>query len=327
MSITELYFDIAAIILLMPVSIFFSLAETSILSLNKIRLRSHIEKKRKNAIIIKELLNSPESFLAAILIGNNLVNITISVLVTIAVIQVFGPNVVSLATVAATFLILPFAEIAPTAYAARNPEIAYKLARIMKFLTWALKPLVIFFTGFTNMLMRLLGIHSSVKGPIFLREDIRYLIEMCEENGALQKKEKRILSSALAFSRIRAKDVMIPIEKVTCIHSDAILQNALGIIHKKGFSRIPVTNGDKIVGFVHIKDILNNLTDRGKPIMELTRPALFTNADTSLLELVDLIKNRQSSMCFVLDKHGRTLGLVTLGLILEKIVGEIKDVE
>lgn len=117
MSITELSFDILAIILLMLASIFFSLAETSILSLNKIRLKSYLEKKRKNAIIIKELLNNPENFLAAILIGNNIVNITISVLITVVVIKVFGPSAVTLATILATFLILAFAEITPKAFA------------------------------------------------------------------------------------------------------------------------------------------------------------------------------------------------------------------
>lgn len=283
MSIEELSFNIVAIILLMLVSIFFSLAETSILSLNKIRLKSYLEKKRKNAIIIKELLNSPENFLAAILIGNNIVNITISVSITVVLIQVFGPSAVTLATIIATFLILAFAEITPKAFAARNPEIAYKLARIMKFLIWVLKPLIVFFTRFTNMLLRLFGMQSSIREPIFLREDIRHLIEMCEENGVIQKEEKHILSSALDFSQIRAKDVMIPIEKVTCIHGDATLQDALGIIHKKGFARIPVTNGDKILGFVHIKDILNNLSDKEKTIRELARPALFANHDTSLL--------------------------------------------
>lgn len=143
----------------------------------------------------------------------------------------------------------------------------------------------------------------------------------------IQKEEKHILSSVLNFSQIQAKDVMIPIEQVTCINGDATLHDALEIIHKKGFARIPVTNGDKILGFVHIKDILYNLTDREKSIRELARPALFANSDTSLLELVDLIKNKQSSMCFVSNEEGKTLGLVTLGLLLEKIVGEIKHVE
>jgi len=327
MSIAEFSIYILAIILLMLASIFFSLSETSILSLNKIRLKSYLEKKRKNAIIIKKLLNSPENFLAAILIGNNIVNITISVLITVVVIQVFGSGAVPLATILTTFLILAFAEITPKAYAARNPEIAYKLARIMKFLIWFLKPLIVFFSLFTNILLRLFGVHSSIKEPIFLREDIRHLIEMCEENGVIKKEEKHILSSALGFSQIRAKDVMIPIEKVTCIPGDATLHDALEIIHKKGFARIPVTNGDKILGFVHMKDILNHLGDGGKSIRELARPALFANPDTSLIELVNLIKNRQSSMCFVLDEQGTALGLVTLGLLLEKIVGEIKHVE
>ncbi|VVB91177.1 Uncharacterised protein [uncultured archaeon] len=326
MSIAELSFEIIAIILLMLMSIFFSLSETSILSLNKIRLKSYLDKKRKNAIIVKELLNSPENFLAAILIGNNIVNITISVLVTVFVLQVFGAGAVTLATIAATFLIVAFAEITPKAYASRNPEIAYRLARIMKFFIWVLKPLIVFFTGFTNFLMRLFGV-NSIQEPIFLREDIGHLIEMCVENGIIKNEEKHILSKALDFSQIRAKDVMIPMDKVSCIHSDATLQDALGIINKKGFARIPVTNGDTILGFVHIKDILNNHTAKEKTIREITRPVLFAPSNTSLLELVDLIKNRQSSMCFVQDEQGKTLGLVTLGLLLEKIVGEIKDVE
>lgn len=147
MPIVELSFDIFIIILLMIASVFFSLAETSILSLNKIRLKSYIEKKRENAIIIKELLNNPENFLAAILIGNNIVNITISVLITVVVIQIFGPNAVTLATILATFLILAFGEITPKAFAARNPDIAYKLAPIMKFLIWILNPLIVFLPG------------------------------------------------------------------------------------------------------------------------------------------------------------------------------------
>lgn len=88
-----------------------------------------------------------------------------------------------------------------------------------------------------------------------------------------------------------------------------------------------MTNGDKILGFVHIKDILNNLTDKEKNIREIARLGLFTTTNTSLLELVDLIKNRQSSMCFVLDEKGKTLGLVILGLLLEKIIGEFKHVK
>jgi len=323
----ELSFDIVAIILLIIVSIFFSLTETSILSLNKIRLKGHLEKGRKNAEIVKKLLETPENFLAAILIGNNIVNITISVLITILVLQVFGPNAVSLATVIAAFLIVAFAEITPKAYAARNPEIAYRLAGLMDFLVTVFKPLIAFFTGFTNVLLKLIGVHSSLKEPIFLRDDLCHLIELGEEEGVIPKNEKHLLRSAIDFSQITARNVMIPMEKVRCLDVSATLEDAIKVVNTEGFARIPVLDRGKILGFVHIKGILNNLPNKGKSIKELTRPALFVNPDTSLIELVEQIKDRQSSMCFVLDGQGKPLGLITLGLILEKIIGEIKHVE
>jgi putative hemolysin len=327
LSLSELTLLITAIIFLMLASIFFSLSETSITSQNRVRLKGYLAKGRKNAAILKDLLNTPENFLAVILIGNNIVNITISVLITAAVIDIFGAGAITLATIIATFLIVAFAEITPKAYAARNPEIAYKLAPVMKFLVWFLKPLIVFFTGFTNVLLRLIGSSTSIREPIFLREDVSHLIEMGEEEGVIQKQETHLLKSALDFSRIKAKDIMIPIEKVTCIDSSSTLEDAIEIVRTKKFARIPVTSEGKILGFVHMKDALNNLTSRKKPIRELARPALFASPDTSLLELVDLIKGSQSSMCFVVNEEGKPLGLITLGLLLENIVGEIRHIE
>ncbi len=327
LSPAELSFTIIAIILLMLASIFFSLSETSIISQNRIRLKAHLSRGRKNASLIKEMLDIPENFLAAILIGNNIVNITISVLITVVVMAIFGPNAVTIATIIATFLIVAFAEITPKAYAARNSDIAYKLAPVMKFLIIILKPLIIFFTGFTNLLLRLLGVKTSIKEPIFMREDLGYMIEMGEEEGIIRKEEKHLLKSALDFSGIKACDIMIPFEKVTCIDAKATLEDAVELVRKKKFARIPVVNEGKILGFVHIKDALNNLAEREKSIKAIARPALFANSNTSLLELVDLIKGSQSSMCFVVDGEGKPLGLITLGLLLENIVGEIKQIE
>ncbi len=327
MSPAELSFTIIAIILLMLASIFFSLSETSVISQNRIRLKGYISKGRKNASIIKEILDIPENFLAAILIGNNIVNITISVLITVVVIDLFGPNAISIATIIATLLIVAFAEITPKAYAARNPEIAYKLAPVMKFLIGILKPLIVFFTGLTNIILRLVGVKTSIKQPIFMREDLSYMIEMGEEEGIIRKEEKRLLKSALDFSGIKACDIMIPFEKVTCIDAKATLGDAVELVRRKKFARIPVVNEGKILGFVHIKDALNNLAEKERAIKEIARPALFANPNTSLLELVDLIKGSNSSMCFVISDEGKPLGLITLGLLLENIVGEIKQIE
>ena len=327
LSLPELTLIIIVIIFLMLASIFFSLSETSITSQNRVRLKGYLAKGRKNADILKDLLNTPENFLAVILIGNNIVNITMSVLITVVVIDIFGPDAITLATIIATLLIVAFAEITPKAYAARNPEIAYKLAPVMKYLVWLLKPLIVFFTGFTNVLLRLIGSSSSMREPIFLREDVSHLIELGEEEGVIQKQETHLLKSALDFSRIKAKDIMIPIEKVTCIDSSATLEDAIELVRIKKFARIPVISEGKILGFVHMKDALNNLTNRNKPIKELARPALFASPETSLLELVDLIKGSQSSMCFVVNEEGKPLGLITLGLLLEKIVGEIRHIE
>jgi putative hemolysin len=168
---------------------------------------------------------------------------------------------------------------------------------------------------------------TTIKEPIFMREDLSHMIEIGEEEGIIQKEETHLLKSALDFSGIKACDIMIPFEKVTCIDAGATLGDAVELVRKKKYARIPVVNEGKLLGFVHIKDALNNLDDRKKSIKEIARPALFAAPDTSLLELVDLIKGSQSSMCFVINDEGEPLGLITLGLLLENIVGEIKQIE
>jgi putative hemolysin len=325
LNFADLWFILIAIIFLMMASIFFSLSETSIISQNRVRLKGYVEGGRKNAGIIKEMLEVPENFLAAILIGNNIANIVISVLITVIALNLFGTNAVTIATLITTLMIIAFAEITPKAYASRHPEIAFKLAHIMKFLIWVLKPLIIFFTGFSNLLLQMIGMNTSIKEPIFIREDLCHMIEMGEEEGVILKEEKHFLKSAFDFSRIKANDIMIPIGKVTCIDASATLGDAIELVRLKKYARIPVISDGTILGFMHIKDALSG--ERKKTVREFIRPALFANPDTNLLELVELIKGSQSSMCFVLNEEGKAMGLITLGLILENIVGELKHIE
>ncbi len=322
-SDSRLLFEILVFLVLLFFSAFFSGCEAAFLSLNKIRIRRLAKEGEENARIVEELIREPEKLLTSILIGNNLVNIAAASVATAVAIQIFGNKGVGIATGIVTFLILVMGEITPKSIATRNAEkISLTLAKPIKLLIKILTPAIALLTFVTLPIVK----KSGKTKHIVTEEEIKLLVEMGEKEGVIERKEKEMIKGVFEVGDMVAKEVMVPRVDMVCIELNSSLKEALELIRKTGFSRIPVykENRDNIVGILYAKDVLRNL-DRQVKIEEIMRQAYFVPETKKLGELLKEMQQKKLHMAIVVDEYGGTAGLVTMEDILEEIVGEILD--
>lgn len=324
--------EIITISVLIVFSAFFSLSETALLSVSKIRARHLAETGNKKAKVLIKLLENPELFLAAILIGNNIVNITASVLATDAALRFFGDSGTGLAiaTGAMTLFILVFGEVFPKTLASRNAEyIAMHVANPITTAIGILKPIVWFLTNFVNFMIVLLGGKERVKHPFVTEEVINMMLKVGEKEGTIEKHEREIISNVFEFSDEKAHGVMTSRENIIFIEESETLDVALALINRSGHSRIPVyqKNYDNIVGMIYAKDFLkfrDYELERTK-VHQILRPILLVKAGREIPSILKELQLKKMSISVVMDNDMRVIGLISIEDILEELVGEIFD--
>lgn len=322
--------EIIIISVLIVFSAFFSLSETALLSVGKIRIRHLSETGNKNAKIVSKLLENPEQFLTAILIGNNIVNISASVLATDAALRFFGQSGIAIATGVMTLFILVFGEIFPKTLASRNSEyIATLIANPIIILIDILRPVVWFFTMIVNFLIALTGGKERVKHPFVTEEMIKMMVKVGEKEGTIEKHEREIISNVFDFTDEKAHGVMTPRDKIVTIEESETLDNALVLINESGHSRIPVYKGnfDNMVGMVYAKDFLKFRDyELGKiKVFDVLRPLLIVKAGREISVILKELQQKRMSISVVVDNNMMVIGLVSIEDILEELVGEIYD--
>ena len=319
----KIIIEFVILLFLLFFSAFFSGSETALLSLNKIRIKKLAREGNKNAIIVEELINNPETLLATILVGNNLVNIAAASIATAIAIEFFGSKGIGIATGVLTFVILVFGEITPKSISAENAErISLVVAKPIKFFIKFFSPLVYILTLITGPVTK----RSGKRRVMITEDEIRLLVEMGEKEGVIEKEEKEMIKGVFEVGDMVAKEVMIPRVDMVCIEVNESIDEALKLIRETGFSRIPVYEGnrDNIVGILYAKDIIRHLNKKIK-IKDIMRPPFFIPETKSLRELLREMQKLKLHMAIVVDEYGGTAGLVTLEDIIEEIVGEIMD--
>lgn len=324
---TQLYFLVLAILLLL--SMFFSASESSFLSASRLRLRYLSEKKNKAAIRTENLTRKKDRFLTAILIGNNIVNIATSALITAVSIDLFGNSGVGIATAISTLVILIFGEILPKSIAITRPEsIALKLSLPLSVCIVLLTPLILLFSGITGLITRLLGIRTA-KGPrAVTEEDIKTLIEISEEEGLIESKEREMLSNIMKYSDLTARDLMTPRTDIVAVSESSSIAELLELSRSTSFSRFPVYGEDidDIRGIMYIKDFLYATEHNPNTnIRSLIRPVFYCFEGQTISSLQAKFHEKKQNLAIVLDEYGGTAGLVTTEDLLEKIFGDLQD--
>ena len=321
-------FQFIILIILLMLSAFFSSSETALMTVNKIRLRSLAEEGNKRAAMVLDITeNHTSKMLSAILIGNNIVNISASSLsATLA--YAFGGYMVSIATAVLTVAILVFGEITPKNYATINAEkITLRYIPVIRFFMAVMTPVIFIINLFSRGIMFLLRVDPSAADRAMTEEDLRTIVDVSHEDGIIESDEKEMIYNVFDLGDANAKDIVVPRVHVTFANVDNTYEELIEIFREDKFTRLPVyeENPDNIVAIINMKDLL--LYDRNETfnIKDIMRKPHFTYEYKNISELLVEMRDSTFNIAIVLDEYGEMAGLITLEDILEEIVGEIHD--
>ena len=316
--------------LLASLSFFFSASETSIIALSKIRLRHMVKKGIKYAQNVQRLVIKLDKFIAAILVGNNFVNIAFSSIITAISVQIFGYNWgVVIATFASTFFILIFCEITPKILATKHTEkIALYASPFMEAFIKVFNPIIRLFMGISYFILRIFGQDTAKRSPLITEEELRLMIEVGKEEGVLSDEERKMLHRIFEFGDTNISTVMVPKEKIVALDIKSSPEQLLDIFVEEGHSRLPVYRDslDNIVGIIYARDLLYILRDKGLFVLnDLIHPAYYVSGALRVNELLKRFQIDKIQIAVVVDDRKKTLGLATLEDLIEEIVGEIEE--
>ena len=321
-------YQIIILLILLALSAFFSSNETALMSVNKIRLRSLADEGNKRAAMALDILeNQTPKLLSAILIGNNIVNISASSLATTLAYS-FGGYMVSIVTVILTVLILIFGEITPKNYATINSEkITLRYIPVFKFLMTIMTPVIFIINLFSRGVMRLMRVDPDAARKAMTEEELRTIVDVSHEDGVIESDEKEMIYNVFDLGDATAKDIMVPRVHVTFADVESTYDELIEIFREDKFTRLPVykDSQNNIVGIINMKDLL--LYDKNEEFVidRFLRKPHFTYETKSISDLLVEMKDSTFNIAIVLDEYGDMAGLITLEDILEEIVGEIHD--
>lgn len=321
-------YQIIILLILLALSAFFSSNETALMSVNKIRLRSLADEGNKRAAMALDILeNQTPKLLSAILIGNNIVNISASSLATTLAYS-FGGYMVSIVTVILTVLILIFGEITPKNYATINAEkITLRYIPVFKFLMTIMTPVIFIINLFSRGVMRLMRVDPDAASKAMTAEELRTIVDVSHEDGVIESDEKEMIYNVFDLGDATAKDIMVPRVHVTFADVESTYDELIEIFREDKFTRLPVykDSQNNIVGIINMKDLL--LYDKNEEFVidRFLRKPHFTYETKSISDLLVEMKDSTFNIAIVLDEYGDMAGLITLEDILEEIVGEIHD--
>lgn len=322
---------ISLFVVLILFSAFFSSAETSLLSLDKIRLAHKVKKRNKKAKLLTRILKSPDEFFSTILIGNNLVNIAAASLVTIIFSKFlpYNENIILLvSTISTTVVILFFAEVIPKTYAFRFSEkLAYLYAYPIKFFKFLFFPLVKIISFFSNFFFR--KKMSKSDRMEFSPEEIKHFLESEIQFFKFSPETLRIVHEIIDIAQKDIKQVMTPRPKIIALEVDSGIGKLKEIILEKKITKIPLykDNLNNITGVIYTDKLIFELVNRGFHDLDLERISekpVFISEYSSLNYVVREFKKNQTSFAVILDEYGSTIGIITLNDIFREIFGEVE---
>ena len=308
----------------------FSASESAFLGLNKLRVHFLREKGDKRAIRAGKLLERKEELLNMLLVGNEIVNVTLSVVLTSIFLKLFGAAGLGIATSIATVLLLIFGEITPKSLTTRYPEkSSFFLSRFVWFFFYFLRPFVIIFTSISRLFLKIFGISTKKKQATFTEEEIKTFVDVGGEEGVLENGEKNMMNRVFKFTDLNATDIMVPRCDVIGIETKASYRDIIQLSERTRISRFPVYTEDgidNILGVLYVKDLL---FFRGAKedfsVEKLMRPPLFIPGTTKMSSIQEMMRKNKQSFAVVIDEYSGTDGILTTEDIEREIFGAIAD--
>ncbi|MCI6886493.1 MAG: hemolysin family protein [Lachnospiraceae bacterium] len=320
--------QIAVVLVLLCLSAFFSSAETALTTVNKMRIRTLAEAGDKRAETVMKVVEDPGKMLSTILVGNNIVNLSASSLMTTLTMKLFGSAAVGAATGILTLLILVFGEITPKTVSTLYAEkIALIYAGVIYGLMVILTPAIFVVNQLSMGVLFLFRVDPNQKREAITADELRTIVEVSHEEGVIETEEKKMINNVFDFGDSVAKDIMVPRIDMVFVDVNTTYDELMEIFSRERFTRMPVyeESTDNVIGIINMKDLL--LFDKTKEfsIREFLRQPLYTYEFKKTAELMVEMRKTFNNIVIVLDEYGATAGLITLEDMLEEIVGEIRD--
>lgn len=314
-----------AIIILIMFSAYFSATETAFTSVNRIRIKNLAGNGDKRAKRVLELTDKYDSLLSTILIGNNIVNILITVIATLLFVELYGSLGPTIATIVTTVLILIFGEITPKSLAKEIPEkTSMGFGGSIRLVMMIFTPLNFLFGAWKKLVAKAFKMDAE-QG--ITEEELLTMVEEAETEGGLDEERSELIQNAIEFNGLEAWDILTPRVDVAAIEVDTCKDDILKLFRDTGFSRIPVYDDDidNILGVLNQKDFHNYIYGTSADIREYVAPVVFIPETMKLPVILKKMQTTKTHMAVVIDEYGGLAGIVTLEDILEELVGEIYD--
>lgn len=325
-TVSILQFVILAILLFL--SAFFSSAETALTTVNKIKMKTLADEGNKRAELVLQVTEDSSKMLSAILIGNNIVNLSASSLATTLAIRLLGSVGAGIATGILTILILIFGEISPKTMATlKANRISLRYVKIIHALMVILTPVIFVINWLAMLFLRLLRVDPNNNEGAITEEELRTLVDVSHESGVIEGEEREYIHNIFDFTDATAKEIMIPRIDMTVVNVNWSYDKLLEVFREDMFTRLPVyeEDTDNIIGLINMKDMILAPKDEGFSMRDYLRKVYFTYEQKNTSELFEEMRRERLSLAVVLDEYGAVAGMVTLEDLLEELVGEIRD--
>ena len=317
--------SIAAMVICVILSGYFSATETAFSSVNRTRLKAMAEKGDKKAELALRLAEDYDKLISTILIGNNVVNIALASIGTLFFVNLLPDNGATVSTAVITVVVLIFGEITPKSIAKDYPEkFAMFSAPLINMLIVLLTPLNFLF----GLWKKLVGmIFKGEQDAGMSQEELLLLVDEVQQDGAIDESEGELLRNAIEFGDLEARDILTHRVDLEAVPTDATKEEVAALFTESRFSRLLVYEDsiDKIVGVIHQKDFYTGTGIVDAPLKEIMTEPLYIHQTEKVDDLLQLLRSNKSHMAIVIDEYGGTMGIVTMEDILEELVGEIWD--
>ncbi|MGD2080895.1 MAG: hemolysin family protein [Nitrospirota bacterium] len=322
---------ILIVVCLLAVAVLSS-SESSIIAVNKFRLRHLIDTGDKKALALQRILSQHDRFFSAVILSGNLFTVLATSLGTALAIKYLGRQggVVS-ATIVMTFLTVVFGELAPKTFGVTHSErVSLLVAKPLEIFIKLISPAIWIFNVSANFVLRAFGVKERPASPFVTEEEIKAMIKIAQEERVIEEEEKTLLHRVFEFGDTEVSEAMVPRTEIAAIPEEATVSDAMRLVSEKGFSRYPVIkeNIDNISGMLYLKDLLISMAQADiseKQVKEFMRDAYYIPANKMVSELLDDMRKKKIHIAVVVDEHGGTEGLVTLEDLMEEIVGGLQD--
>jgi len=295
---------------------------------NKVKMKALSDEGDKRAGRVLRITEDTQKVLSAILIGNNIVNLSASALMTVFVTELYGSFAVGLGTGVLTLVVLIFGEIVPKTIATAYAEnISLWYSGVILFLMAIVAPFSFIINVIAKGILKVLHVDTENRQAM-TENELKTYVDVSHEDGIIESGEKEIIYNVFDFSDAVAKDIMIPRIDMSCISTDASYDEVMKIFKEDMYTRIPVFDGndqDNIIGLINVKDLILLEDKDNFEVKKHLRKAYYTYEFKKTADLLVEMREKSQNVAFVLSEYGATVGMITLEDLLEEIVGEIRD--